>query len=237
MSTANTAVKSRVLSYGHNPLIRRRRTTRLTPAEKRMAAIARKVLSRRMRTTGTLKWYDVAGGTGVTTSGVINKLFAVGDPSGSTGGRLSVKPYIIKISLRIQMLAGYSSIATADIYNTMRCVLLQSIGPASSWNATYLPSIITAVNDRTQYRLIRDWTAHLQNLASGEASSGSSGGVSPQAAWIIEDVPWGKYVTFADDSSTTDTDGMPVLGFVSDSTITPNPTSNWTARVWFKDSV
>jgi len=128
-----------------------------------------------------------------------------------------------------------STIATADIFNNLRLILVRCIGPQSLVTLSMFPTTQGFVDKRQEFKVLHDETHFLKNVASGLAAAGSAYGPAPEGIWRTYSFKLGNDVLYDTTAGSTDSYGVPLLYTCSDSTVTPNPSVNCTARLWFRD--
>jgi len=191
-----------------------------------------------MRADSPMKYIDFFPfGTGLTTAGAI---YGLGNIAAGTAAnnRLGAKIRLDKLELRLYYQASLMGIiATADIYNNLRTILVRCIGPQSLITTSMFPNVVSHVDKRQEFKVLHDEIFYLKTVASGLAAAGSGYGSSPEGLWRNFTVKLGNDVLYDMASGTTDSYGVPLLYVVSDSTVTPNPIISCAARLWFRDVV
>lgn len=200
-----------------------------------------------------VNWYYTTFATSISTSGSLSSLAPVNSGTGYNG-RLKSSILLKKIRVRLLALASLqSSISTADIYNNLRVIIVLAKGPASGISTGDFPSVFSQFDMKEPLRLLYDRTVFLNNYASGAAAAGNAYGCTPSGIWLqdaegsaakgyfdidLEQMGLSlrdRTVVFDSTSGTSDDNNMPLVYFVSDSTVSPNPTINGEIRVIYED--
>lgn len=191
--------------------------------------------------------YQAFSSQGVTSSGSLYSLCAVANGTGYNG-RLGTKIYVEFLRVRMLFTASLqSTIATADIFNNVRMIVALCKGPASGITVSDFPAVGPLFDYKEPVDVLYDRTIFLNNLASGLATAGSAYGATPSGSWVQDleagagagyfDIPVNRTITFDSTSVTSDDNHMPVVYFVSDSTVTPNPTVTGEIRAYYREVV
>lgn len=144
---------------------------------------------------------------------------------------------LLRVELTYQVIGAQSNaILSADIYNTVRLAVFSTGVSYLDTNAEYLTGTLTGPNPDQARRIYYD-KVHVLMTNAWNASSGYN---SPGVQTVQKSVPLNMVL---DTSSTTTsgsgtdwrTDGSDlIINYVSDSSVSPHPTVQLTARIYFK---
>jgi hypothetical protein len=155
--------------------------------------------------------------------------------SGSVNG-LRQRIYLRRLEFRYRVVGCQSStLAAGDIYNTMRVAVVRTGFNYSAVNPLYLNSVVIGSNLNTVQHVYFDKTFDLPSLAFSTGNYNSPSVVTGLATYNIN-----RYLTVYSGNATGsgvawDTDSQDyVINCVSDSTLTPHPTLEYSARFFFE---
>lgn len=225
----------------------------------RIARVARRVVnSAKTHKCNDLYFNNVSL---TTTGGVANSITGVARNALNIGGfgeeasRTTnvVNPTSITFDLKfIGSQTTALGLATADLYNTIRIIvvryngpqILTNVGTIAAIQAQYLQGSTGARTDdmkqprNEDFTTILDKRIVLKQYYSGAAAAAAAGSSTPEVKWFKRKIKSKvmRKVFFQGDSANADIRNAIGVYIFSDSSAIPNPTVSGTIRLWYTDS-
>lgn len=238
---------------------RRHRGYKRRGSYKRIQRVARRVVQNsKIRKVNDLYYNNVSLTTTGGVTGFITQIQRQATNAGSFGEEASRVSNVIapkSITLDLKLIGSQTSaisLASADIYNTIRVIVVRYNGPQIASNvgtiaaiqAQYLQGSTGARTDDMKQPRNEDFTTLfdrryvLKQYFSGAAAAGAALSSTPEVKWCRHVIK-GKSlrrIYFQGDSSSADVrNGIGVYIF-SDSAAPPNPSISGTIRMWYTDT-